>query len=241
MATKLEPAGALEKAMHPFEAAGMGTGPFTFVAMWSFPPRDLAEKNPSAYNAAMQDMPKLKGGCGTCSNCGMAISNICIVRNAQGEVYGVGSDCVMKTEDKALGDKAKVAVARHEAELRRARNEEKRRVQHEAWLAKVCNEAGETNAQRIARENQEHADKVAADKAARLAKGAKYAKISSVLAQKSNSSGDFCSSISTGLQEGYLPSGRGLTIVIDIYAKTFGRRGTAAYEAAATEAEEILK
>lgn len=42
-------------------------------------------------------LPNLKAGLGTCAHCGHAISIICIVQVGNGDLYGVGSDCIEKT------------------------------------------------------------------------------------------------------------------------------------------------
>lgn len=145
--------------MHPFEQAGMGIGPFSFVGMAEMP--DLSES--SASNFASLDpyaeirSLNLKSGAGTCSCCGMAISIICVVENGVGERYGVGSDCVLKCGQPALCNAAKVAVAKRRNEINRKRNEARREQQHQKWLAtastKVDALPGETNGQYLDRQN----------------------------------------------------------------------------------------
>lgn len=49
--------------------------------------------------------------------------------------------------------------------------------------------------------------------------------------------GYFAKDVAEGLREGRLPSGRGVTIMLEIIAKNAGRRGSKAYEAAYAEAE----
>jgi hypothetical protein len=222
-----------ELKAHPFELAGLGTGPYRFVGMVSIPSLSLAEANPDAYNNALRELPRdLVGGCGTCANCGMAISNICIVVDAQGRRYGIGSDCVLKTYDSYLGNAVKVAVAKHQREQRRVRAEHKRAEQHKVWLATVCNEAGETNAQRVAREQQERAAAEQAEQVARVARAQRW---NFLLPYLSGPAGGFCESIANGLRKGYEPSGRAIDICGEIYAKAHGRRGSKAYNAALDE------
>lgn len=140
---------------HPFELSGMGTGPYAWVGMVSIPSPSLAEANADAYANAMRELPRhLVGGCGTCANCGMGIMNICIVRDAQGREYGVGTDCIAKVDDKALGEPAKVALAKHQREIRRVKSELQRAARRVEWLQAVC-WSGETNAARLAREEAE--------------------------------------------------------------------------------------
>lgn len=211
---------------HPFELAGMAIGPYRFVGLWSFPSRTLAERNPSAYNIALGTMPRnLEGGCGTCSHCGMAISNVFIVESVPtGKRFGVGCDCVQKTGDKALGDRVKVAKARHEAQLRRERAEQRRREAHERYLDTVCPKTGETNRARLACEAAERDAK----QAAILAKGAVYGPIADRLA---DGCGGFRDSVARDLRAGRSISPRAIDIVCDILAKQVGRSGSKAYEA----------
>jgi hypothetical protein len=228
----------VEKA-HPFELAGMGTGPFRFVGMASIPSASLAEQNPSGYSSALAMLPRnLIGGCGTCYNCGKGITHVCIIENAQGQRYGVGTDCVEKTGDKYLGDKAKVAIARIQREQRRERDARLRAEQHKKWLATVCNEVGETNAQRVEREHAEHDAAEKARQAARLAEAEKFFFL---LPHLSGPEGGFCASIANQIRRGYVPSGRALDICGDIYAKAHGRRGSKGYDAALDEFYNKIK
>jgi hypothetical protein len=215
---------------HPFELAGMGTGPFRFVGVVSIPSKSLAEHNPDSYNNALAALPRdLIGGCGTCYNCGMAITHVCIVRNSNGQKYGIGSDCVAKTGDAYLGDKAKVAVARLQRQQRRERAQAKRDAAHKAFLGTVCNEAGETNQERI---NREMAEQAAAHQAKRQALADKWGFLAPYL---SGPVGGFCDSIKQGFRNGYEPSPRAIAILGEIYAKHSGRYGSKAYEAALEE------
>lgn len=143
-----------EPKAHPFEEAGMGLGPYKWVGMYSLPSSDLAEKNPSAYQEALREMPKLKGGCGTCYACGMAIIHICIVADRDGVLYGVGTDCVEKTEDPHLGNAAKLATAKRLKEIRRQKREEKWHADRAAYL--------EENKDRLAAEQTAREEKEAA-------------------------------------------------------------------------------
>lgn len=147
---------------HPFELAGMGRGPYRFAGFAQIPSASLAENNPSAYNAALAMLPKdLRGGCGTCQNCGMAISNIYIVADADGARYGVGCDCVEKTGDVCLSKPVLIAKNKMEREARRQKADAKRREKHAKWMLAIC-PTGETNAERIIRENRQREDGLAA-------------------------------------------------------------------------------
>jgi hypothetical protein len=217
-------------SVHPFELSGLGTGPYRFVGIVSIPTPALAEANPDAYQGALRDLPRdLVNGCGVCAHCGTPITNVCIVVDAQGRRYGIGSDCVLKTGDPYLGDKAKIAIARLQRDQRRARQAARRAAQHEVWLATVCNEAGETNAQRLERENKER------DAAEKARKDAVYAKFGFLLPYLGGPEGGFCASIAEGIRNGHAPSGRALEICSEIYGKAHGRRGSKAYVTALNE------
>lgn len=223
---------------HPFELAGLGTGPYHFIGMVSIPNPSLAEANPEAYNNALRDLPRdLVGGCGMCANCGMSIMNICIVRDGQGRRYGIGSDCVMKTGDRYLGDAAKVAIARHQRNQRRERAELSRAEQHKIWLATIC-ETGETNAVRVERE---HAEREATQKALQEQRMAQARKFYFLLPYLTGPEGGFCESIASGIQNGRAPTGRAVEICADIYAKAHGRRGSKGYDAAMDECGKLTE
>lgn len=156
--------------MHPFEASGLGKAPFRFVFCYSLPPASLAEHNPSAYNAALRDMPQGMG-CGTCRHCGMAIMHNFIVESSDGRRSAVGSDCVMKTNQRELSDAVKAERKAMAAKAREAR----RHALREAFLNSDAGN-GETQLQRSDRikaerlaENVARLEKQAADKAAEIA------------------------------------------------------------------------
>lgn len=119
-------------SVHPFERAGMGSGPYRFAGAYELPSRELAAANPDAYNAALRDLPRLTDGNGSCSCCGMPITNIFVVRNAAGQLYGVGCECV----DKLYGRVAQRSrrLSADELDLARAfdraRREHNRHVRH---------------------------------------------------------------------------------------------------------------
>lgn len=203
----------------------MGTGPFRFIGIATIPSPSLAEANADAYNNALRELPRnLIGGCGTCYNCGMAITRVCIVQNSTGERYGIGSDCVLKTGDPSLGDAAKVAIARLQRKARRERAETQRHARQVAWESTICNDRGETNAQRVDRENRK----------LELARRTQLEEVSQrfafLLPYLTGPSGGFYESIANGIRSGQAPRGRALDICGDIYAKSFGRRGSKGYQ-----------
>lgn len=90
----------------------MGIGPYSFLYVYEMPtPGDgsaamFGNSNPYA------DAPKLKFGLGTCACCGHGITIICVIKDGAGDLWGVGSDCVEKTDSPALANAARVAVAK---------------------------------------------------------------------------------------------------------------------------------
>lgn len=187
--------------LHPFEEAGMGRGPYTYAGFF-----DLAEaRDPkSAANfgnmtGGIPDAPKLKSGLGTCACCGMGIMNICIVSDADGNLWGVGTDCIEKADEPHLGEKAQIDLKRKERRLRQARADKARESRRQAWLAAVNPETGETNSARLDREAKERAAAEEARKAAANARADRFADILPFL-----TGNDFYNSLAAQLKVGAL-------------------------------------
>jgi hypothetical protein len=109
-------------ALHPFYET-LGPGPYRFVGCYDL---GAAQDPTSAANFGnlrgwLADAPKLKAGLGTCAHCGTAILNICIVRVGNGDLYGVGEDCVEKCSQGGLWKGAKAALAARRNAMARAR------------------------------------------------------------------------------------------------------------------------
>lgn len=204
--------------LHPFEQSGCGIGPFKFLGMVSIPRTTLAEVNPEAYNNALKALPVLVGGCGTCYHCGMAIMNICIIKDSAGKLFGVGTTCVEKTGDPSLADPAKVALARHTRKLRQERLAAAAQARVAAFWA-----SPEGIAKRAAIDAQ-----AATQATAREQVRAKWGFLLPHLEDRPG----FCSSIARDIRNGFAPSGRAVEILEDIFGKAHGRRGSAAYDAA---------
>jgi len=221
------PAPTATPKAHPFELAGMGRGPYRFAGFAQIPSAHLAENNPSAYNAALAMLPKdLRGGCGTCQNCGMAISNIYIVADADGARYGVGCDCVEKTGDVCLSKPVLIAKNKMEREARRQKADAKRREKHAKWMLAIC-PTGETNAERIIRENRQREDGLATFHAACDARMESFADVVAALPEGN----DFFASLIFQLSHRSLTDRQAWCIAEQI----LGRRG-----AASTEGETLV-
>jgi hypothetical protein len=191
-------------AAHPFELAGMAYGPYKFIGI-----HDIAEEREHAAQSFRQpEHPKLTTGLGTCCNCGMGINIVCVVESADGQRWGVGSDCVLKTADKSLGNKVKVAIARRRAEKAAAKREASRLEEHKAMMAAPCTAKdalpGETNEAYTLRR---HAEVIAAE-AARQAMTAerltRFADLVEVLSEASCKGNGFAYDMIYNLQRGPL-------------------------------------
>lgn len=225
---------------HPFTESGLGRAPFRFVGMASIPSPSLGEQNPTGYMNALAALPRdLSNGCGTCAHCGTSIMNIMIVQNADGKKFGIGCDCVEKTGDAKLVKASTIAKRAHDKQLRAARAERKRLE----FLAAVNPETGETNAQRIAREQAEAVVAYNAREAARIEKQRSIAAELVVEANAMNDGkGGFSDSVAQDLFAGVLPYGRRLEIAIEIIGKRLGgRTGSPKWEAAANAFAEKIE
>lgn len=211
---------------HPFTTAGMGPAPFRFVGACSIPSNWLAGENPSAYNAALSALPRhLKGGLGTCCHCGMAIMNVFIVRNADGDEYGVGCDCIEKVGDMKVVPAMKLAKAKMEREKRRAKAEAKR-------VAREAARKAEREAYAASPEGIAAAAAAEAERQAEIARRAAIQAVTGPLAERlKDGRGGFCDSVAFDLAGGSYLRGRAAEIAADILAKQCGRRNSKAYEA----------
>lgn len=71
--------------MHPFERT-LGPGPYSFVGVGKI---HISETFGARYIG-----PTCDSGAGTCAHCGTGIVNIYVIKNANGQTFGVGSDCI---------------------------------------------------------------------------------------------------------------------------------------------------
>lgn len=79
--------------VHPFQRT-LGAGPYRFVGMFYI---NIAAGHQGRPYINPNDIhPKFVRGAGTCAHCGHAILNVCQVMIGNGEVYGIGLDCVEK-------------------------------------------------------------------------------------------------------------------------------------------------
>lgn len=217
-----------QKAAHPFELAGMGRGPYAWVGFIELP--DLAEASAANFGNADPYAEirsyNLKAGAGACACCGAGIRNVCIVRDADGGNWGVGCDCAEKTGDPALGDKAKIEIARKQRRQRQARADKQRAARREVWLDTVC-WTGETNARRLDREASE---RQAVKYKAAQALNARATALADILANLEGSGGDFYPSLARQLRAGPL-SARQAECVAKSFFNRRARKNGDAYDA----------
>lgn len=211
-----------------------GEAPFKFIGVWSAPSRSLLEQNPSAYNLQMQAKPKF---CHFgCDHCGTAIEHHYVLRDAKGDKYCVGSSCIAKVGNVLNLSDAEAAERKRQRELSRARAEAKReqeRLAREAKLqAKLAAERERNGGLTDAEIAQQRAEEERRQQ--RMLNEEKY---DYFIRGLSEAYGYFAKDVASGLRDGRQPSGRGVTIMLEIIAKGAGRRGSKAYEAAYAEAE----
>ncbi len=85
-----------ETKVHPFQVAGLGLAPFRYVGVVY---QDIAYGQAVVGKREMGNpgiLMTTKPG-GTCAYCGAYILNMFNVKSADGKVFHVGSDCILKT------------------------------------------------------------------------------------------------------------------------------------------------
>lgn len=110
--------------VHPFVRT-LGQGPYTFVGYF-YIDKDAGAKGRPYYDASLVHKNFVRGA-GTCAHCGQGILNIFQIQTGNGEVYGVGSDCIAKVglPYREL-TKVQLAEKAHQKKLRDARKAVKR-------------------------------------------------------------------------------------------------------------------
>lgn len=213
--------------IHPFQNT-IGPGPYRFVGTYDMGAALAHQQSFGDTAAAFRDAPRLEAGMGTCAHCGQAILNICIVRRGDGKLYGVGTDCIMKTDDGKLVDAVKLEKNRIAREKRAAKREAAR-------LARL-QEQRDRNGGMTDWELSEHRNA--------LARAAEQERLKPVIAALEpyaaaleDGKGGFCDSIARDLRNGNVPRGRGFDIMLEILAKRAGRGGSHAYKARLSELE----
>ena len=103
--------------MHPFEKAGLGEAPFTFVGVVirQGPIRSVTKEG-ITVEVGSPGQPM-----GTCRYCSQGIKECCIIRDAHGAQFEVGNTCVYKTDDEPMVKETKKAINKSRRERRQQR------------------------------------------------------------------------------------------------------------------------
>lgn len=176
----------------------------------------------------------VKGGRGMCEHCGRGIKYHCHIQDSNGFKFVVGTSCVLKTGDKRVGTPMEIKLK----ELKRQEQWEKRQAKEEARRIAYLNEimpSGKTRQQ----EQEEHAKMEEQQKEEK--RKLFFQKWGEVMEVLQTANGEFARSVLEGLNEQNEPFGRGKIICCEIYAKSFGRRGSKKYEEALEYMENKLE
>lgn len=207
----------------------MGQAPYRFIAVWSAPSKSLQEANPAAYSIEMSARPKVCKF--MCDHCGTSIEHHFIIRDANGVEFCVGSTCIDKVGQVLNLSDAEAAERNRQKELRQARAEAKREAQR---IARVV----ELNAQRERNGGLTdwELEKQELEEQLKLEKEANANRYDYFITHLLNDGGDFAKDLARSLKESGNIYGRGVTIMLDIIAKSAGRKGSKAYNAKREEA-----
>lgn len=216
--------------IHIWERDGHGVAPFRCVGIAEIPSAALAEANPTAYNNAMRLLPT-GYRIGTCGVCGMALRINFLIESADGRKFAVGCECVQKRGDKAMVKTVDALV--------RARNKEIREAKKRAIAEAKLQAERDANGGLTAHEAWEKKREKIAAKEART-RAAVAAIVEPLAAALIDGRRGFRDSVAEDMRKGRLPSGRGRALVIEIVAKTAGRKGSQAFEAKAAEIDRLL-
>lgn len=218
----------MDREIHVWEAANIGKAPFRCVGLFEIPSKAVLEANPQAYANRMREAPC---SVGTCRVCGMPLRNNFIIKDANGKLFPVGCECVLKTGDNHTTTELK-RIKREAAQEKRAA---KREAERQARLQEQRARNGGLTDYELAEELYE------ARMAAKRDRLVKRAVLLAPLAEGlEDGKGGFRDSVADGLRKGELPKGRGLDIMVDILAKNAGRRNSKAYEAEVTRIDDII-
>jgi len=221
----------MNEMTHIFTESGLGLAPFKFVGVYEIPSPSLAEANVTAYNNALAAMPH-GYGIGACNHCGTPIKYNFLIESSDGVKSAVGCECIKKSNDSGLISKAKA----HEKKRAQAKRDEKRAAKMKAQQEKA---EAELQAQRERNDGlTDHELFMAKLKQKEQARAELLTPIIEVMR---DGNGGFRDSIADSMENGNVPSGRGLAIALDIIGKEHGRRASADYYAAREWASEIFE
>lgn len=217
---------SVEERLHPFEEAGLGLAPFRFAGM-----------SVNVYSAAPGHSQP--GGC--CAYCYQGIKYECCIVSSDGKRFTVGMDCVER-----LGSKHNKLISdakRAKLQLDAQKREEIRKAKYEAACKRYAEKLQAERDRNGGLTDSEVAEAKA--KAEREAKAAEFIAKNDWIIQvlKREYQSEFIRSMIEKVSGGPIDglSGRCVSILRDIYSKSFGRRGSKKYEAAADVFDSRLK
>ena len=206
------------------KAYQMGVAPYKWVGMWSQPGKSMLESNPAGYNTAMSARPECCQF--SCDHCGMGIMHHCMISDATGKRFSVGTSCIEKLHQSELTTQAN----KHEKDrlrlVRQAKADIKRETENAAREAVL-------EAQMVKNGGLNDYD---FNRAAQLAFTADCADHNKLIAMEfltalELAGGDFCDGIIGSILRGNKPTGYAGSVVCEIAAKQHGRKNSKAYNA----------
>lgn len=107
---------------HPFEKTGCGKAPFKFIGCFEDRGPHKKVVNGVTFETGSPGQPM-----GSCKHCGTGIAICCVIQDAEGKRFTVGSSCVEKTDDPKLVREFKNSPERRaiQAKIRQERDEKK--------------------------------------------------------------------------------------------------------------------
>lgn len=218
--------------VHKWEDRGIGNAPFRLVGFIGMPNAESFGTNFSGFQNAMQsaqhDAKMFGVSLGSCDVCGTGIHNHYVIQDANGKRFVVGCDCVAKTDDSKL-----ITAVEINARIRtKAKNQAICDAKYEATRqARIEAESNERQAnggktlREIAEQKRQEEFKALQDK--------HMQENWWLIEVIQGMNGEFCQNVSDELCKSSLASfsPRQISILRDIYAKTFGRSGSKKYDA----------
>ena len=228
---------------HTWQEQGLGRAPFRFVEMICILKHDASGgfgsvERVNTHNRLANKRAKALGlSLCQCQHCDAALLNNCVIRDADGKHFVVGTSCVEKSDDAELITEAKLAERRRQKSIRDAKRKAK-------WEAAQAEREKELDAQRERNggltdqqvEYNRHQAELAKERTA-ITKRQKW-----LIDVVAHVPGGFCADMTRELQRTKITSlsDRCQHILCDIYAKQVGgRRGSKKYKAAEKEFDSL--
>lgn len=219
---------------HTWQERGLGRAPFRCIGVAVIPDPAMAASNPEGYRRALEDLPR-GIALGTCRACGQSLMINCLIRDADGKRFAVGSDCVLKTGDARL-------VAKVEADRRRRAREQRQAKAAAMRAARAAEHQRRLQDERARNGGLTDAEAAESERQAAMARAVdRYSAENAWLIERLSamSEGGFVADMVAKLKGGPLNEERfyprAIDAMRDIYARSFGRRNSKAYSKAEDE------